>query len=698
MGHTFAQQALARAAGLASAEIGQIVDVRPDVILSHDNTAAIARLFAGLGIQRVAHPDRLAIALDHAVPAPTAEHAANHAEIRKFVAEQGITHFFEAGRGICHQVVSEEALVLPGQLILGADSHTTHHGWLGAFGAGIGRSEAAALWAAGELWLRVPETIRVDLVGALRPGVTAKDLSLWLLKLLGPEAGIYRALEFGGPGLRTLSVESRMVIPNLMAESGAKNAYLEPDDAVFAWLAAIKAQCEAKVKDEVETVASFNRRAGADRITAWHNRLAADALYPDPDATYLARYTVDLAQLEPAIAVPHNPAHVVPLSQVAGTRIHQAFIGTCTNGRLEDLAAAAAALRGPDGRVRRVAEGTRLVVIPASSQVLQEALAAGYIRTFLEAGAMLGVPGCGPCMGNHLGIPAAGETVISTANRNFRGRMGNPDADIYLASPAVVAASAVAGRIAGVKDLPGRNRGFSRSSVLREQPAKASIPEQRQPALPDAAPERSTSAAGSVGDRPEQEVSQRGMNELQAASCRPQTVTANPPPSLFNLQPSTYAGRAWVYGDDVNTDVIFPGKYTYTVKAEADLARHALEDLDPGFATAVQPGDIIVAGRNWGCGSSREQAVTSLRAAGVRVIIAASFARIYFRNTVNNGLLPIVCPEAVAAIEPGERVSVDLGRCVVTCAAGEFPFPAFSASVSRILDAGGLLEMLRRGA
>ncbi len=679
---TFAQKALARASGLASVEVGQIVDARPDVILSHDNTAAIARLFAGLGICHVACPDRLAIVLDHAVPPPTAEHARNHAEIRKFVAQQGITHFFDAGRGICHQVISEEALVLPGQLILGADSHTTHHGWLGAFGAGIGRSEAAALWATGELWLRVPETIRVDLVGALPPGVTAKDLGLWLLKLLGPEAGIYRALEFGGPGLHTLSVESRMVLPNLMAESGAKNAYLEPDDAVFAWLAQRLKACSNDFSRSPQARSNdFSR-------SPHHERLAAAALYPDADATYLARHTVDLSRLEPAIATPHNPADVVPLSQVAGTRVHQAFIGTCTNGRLEDLAAAAAALAGPDGRVRRGAAGTRLVVIPASSQVLQEALAAGYISTFLEAGAMLGVPGCGPCMGNHLGIPASGETVISTANRNFRGRMGNPDSSIYLASPAVVAASAVLGRIAPPDGLEARSWKLDASRENSKLKAMASQTKTW-------ASQSGMEASAGLSRQQAQLAKASSPGERIGESHREAARAANLAPSTFNLQPSTYTGRAWIYGDDVNTDVIFPGKYTYTVKAEAELAQHALEDLDPGFAAAVRPGDIIVAGRNWGCGSSREQAVTSLRAAGVRVIIAASFARIYFRNTVNNGLLPIVCPEAVAAIEPGERVSVDLGRCVVTCAAGEFPFPSFSPSVARILDAGGLLEMLR---
>jgi 3-isopropylmalate/(R)-2-methylmalate dehydratase large subunit len=430
MAETFAQKALARAAGLERVEIGQIVDARPDRVLSHDNTAAIARLFASLGMDRVAHPERIAITLDHAVPPPTAEHAQNHADTRRFAREQGIEAFFEAGRGICHQVLSEEALVLPGQLILGADSHTTHYGWLGAFGAGIGRSEVAALWATGELWLRVPETIRVDLVGALRPGVTAKDLGLELLRLLGPEAGIYRALEIRGPGVASLSLESRMVIPNLMAESGAKNAYMEPDGAVFDWLAPRLA-----------------RRTG-ERVAACRDLIAAGALYPDEDATYLERHMVELDRLEPVVALPHSPAKLAPLSEVAGIPVQQAFIGTCANGRLEDLAAAAGVLRG-----RQIAGGTRLLVIPASNEVLQAALAAGYVETFIAAGAMLGVPGCGPCMGNHLGVPASGETVISTANRNFRGRMGNPEASIYLASPEVVAASAVLGRIGGPEDL-----------------------------------------------------------------------------------------------------------------------------------------------------------------------------------------------------------------------------------------------------
>jgi 3-isopropylmalate/(R)-2-methylmalate dehydratase large subunit len=645
MGFTFAEKALARAAGLPQSVAGQIVDARPDVALSHDNTAPIARTFREIGARRVRFPERLAITLDHAVPAPTTQHAQNHAEIRRFVADQGITHFFEAGRGICHQVISEEALVWPGQLVLGSDSHTTHFGWLGAYGAGVGRSEMAAIWATGELWLRVPETIRIDLIGALPPGVTAKDLSLWVLRKLGPDAGIYTALEFGGSGLASLSLESRMVIPNMMAEAGAKNAYLEPDEAVFDWLA--------------ERLAA---RSGESEATC-KARVAEGVLYPDPDAMYQARYTLDLAALEPLVAQPHNPANVVPLSEVSGVHVDQAFLGTCTNGRLEDLAAAAAVLRDADGSVRHVAPGTRLLVIPASSEVLQDALAAGYIQTFLAAGAMLGTPGCGPCMGNHMGVPAPSEVTISSANRNFNGRMGTPGSQVYLGSPAVVAASAVLGRIADPRELEASSGKLEIGNSKLE--------------------------AGSW----KLETGSLNPETGHAADSSPSASRAQFPAS--SNQPPT-SGRAWVYGDNVNTDVIFPGKYTYTISDPAEMARHALEDLDPTFAGAVRQGDIIVAGKNWGCGSSREQAATCLRVAGVQTIIAASFARIFFRNAVNSGLLPIACPEAAAAIQAGEVVTVDAGRCVVRCAAGEFSFPPLSDSLRRIVEAGGLVPMLKQ--
>ena len=421
---TFAQKALARSAGESHVQPGQVVDVHPDRILSHDNTAAIARIFVAFGLERVRDPDRLAITLDHAVPPPTAQHAQNHAEVRAFVEANSVRHFFEVGRGICHQVLSEEALVFPGQLILGADSHSTHFGWLGAFGAGIGRSEVAALWATGELWLRVPESLRITLTGKLPAGVTSKDLCLQLIGALGADGGLYASVEFAGPGLATLTLESRMVLPNMMAEVGAKNAYLPPDAAVFDWLAT-----------------GLSRRTGQPR-EACREEVERGALYPDEDAPYENEITIDLAAVEVQVACPHQVDNVQPISSLVGRRVHQAFIGTCTNGRLEDIAAAAEVVRG-----KRVAAGTRLLVVPASSEVLLAATKRGYVTTLLEAGAVIGPPGCGPCMGNHMGVLAPGEVCISSANRNFRGRMGQPEAEIYLASPAVVAASAIAGHI-----------------------------------------------------------------------------------------------------------------------------------------------------------------------------------------------------------------------------------------------------------
>ncbi len=413
MGFTFAEKILARTAGLPTAEAGQIVDARPDIILSHDNTAAIYQTFKKLGLSKVKNPEKLAITLDHAVPAPTTEHARNHQEVRQFVREQGVQYFFEVGRGICHQVHSEEGVVLPGNLVLGSDSHTPHFGWLGAFGAGVGRSEVAALWATGELWLRVPESVRVVLEGEWPRGVTAKDFCLRLMGDHGVEGGIYQSIEFSGSAVTALSLDSRAVIPNFMAEFGVKTAYIAPDEKVFEYL---------------------KGRA----------RRPYTPVYPDADARYEAEYHYDVSALEPLIACPNSPDNVKPLSAVAGTHIDQAFLGTCTNGRLEDIAAAADVVRG-----RKVAPGVRFIVIPASSEVLKEGMRRGYIQELVEAGAVINTPGCGPCMGNHMGVPAPGEVTISSGNRNFNGRMGTPDAPCYLASPAVVAASALAGEIAG---------------------------------------------------------------------------------------------------------------------------------------------------------------------------------------------------------------------------------------------------------
>ncbi len=632
---TFAEKALARAAGVTEAHAGDILIVRPDRILSHDNTAAIAHIFYDeLEGRRVMDPERLCVVLDHASPPPTPKHAQNHAETRQFVQAQGIRHFFEVGRGICHQVISEEGLVLPGDLILGADSHSTHYGWLGAFGAGVGRTEVAALWDTGQLWLRVPESLRINLYGELPAGVTAKDLCLQVSQTLGADGGLYYSLEFAGPGINSLSLESRMVIPNTMAEIGVKNAYLPPDQAVFDFL--------------------------AGRTEVPRSQIEAQAIYPDEGAVYAAEYDLQLDLLEPLVACPHSVDNVQPLSVVAGQHVDMAFIGTCTNGRLEDLAAAATVLRG-----QHVHPGTRLLVIPASNQVYLDALRQGYLEVFIAAGAAIGVPGCGPCMGNHLGIPAAGEVVISSANRNFKGRMGQPDASIYLAAPAVVAASAIAGSIAA----PG-------GSPVRSAPA--------QPAM-----HLKGQSAGGNGSKKRNGSLVSVQNLLLDQNSFDSSI-------LESRMESLSGGKVWKYGHNVNTDQIFPGKYTYTVTAPEEIAAHAMEDLDPLFAQSVRPGDVIFGGSNFGCGSSREQAVTCLKYKGVQALVAGSFARIFYRNAINQGLPAVICPAAVAAARPGDPVQVDLVNGLIHLPAGDFAFPAFPPNVRLILEAGGLVEYTKQ--
>lgn len=422
MAMTASETLLARASGQRAVKPGDVVVIEPDVVLSHDNSAAIAQLFAQLPQRRVKYPERLAITLDHAVPPPSPKHAQNHQAVRRFAREQGIKNFFEVGRGICHQVFCEEGLVGPGMTLLGADSHSTHFGWLGAFSAGIGRSEVAALWATGELWLRVPETIRFTLSGALAPGVTTKDLTIQLIGQLSSEGATYMAVEFAGAGMQRLSPDSRAVLSNMMAEMGAKNAWIAPDEITWRWL---------------------EQALRRTRPHDFHERLAYfqdNALYAQAGARYAQEHHIDLDRIEPMLSCPHTVDNALPLSAVAKTAVDLGFIGTCTNGRLEDIAAAAEVLRGRKIR-------SRLLVIPASALVLRDASEAGYITTLLEAGATIGTPGCGPCMGNHMGVLAPGEVCISSANRNFRGRMGERDARIYLANPAVVAASCVAGHI-----------------------------------------------------------------------------------------------------------------------------------------------------------------------------------------------------------------------------------------------------------
>lgn len=414
---TFAQKVLAKKVGLEAVSPGQIVEVAPDVVLSHDNGAAIRGIFEKMGGKKVFDPKRVVLFTDHAVPAPSTVHAENHRLVREFAKQQGIKDFFDVGRGVCHQVLMEEGLALPGELVLGSDSHTPHAGVMGAFAAGIGRSEAASIWALGRLWLMVPESLKIVVHGKLPEGVYSKDLALRVIGDLSAEGGRYMSVEWHGEAIEALSLDQRAVLPNISAEMGAKNSYIPPDEKVFDYL---------------------KGRA----------RRAYEAIYPDPDASYARVVEYDAGDTKPMVACPHTVDNVKPLTDLAGTHIQEAFVGTCTNGRLEDLKIVAGVLKG-----RKVHPDVRFIIVPASSRVYLDALKAGYLETIVEAGGVMGPPGCGPCVGNHMGVPAVGEVVVSSANRNFQGRMGTKESEIYLASPAVVAASAVAGTLTHPADL-----------------------------------------------------------------------------------------------------------------------------------------------------------------------------------------------------------------------------------------------------
>jgi len=416
VGKTLTEKILGRKAG-KDVQAGEVITVSPDYVLSHDNSAAIIQEFRKLGVEKVKAPEKIVIVLDHIVPASEEKYAQNHKSIREFVAEQGIPHFFDINAGICHQVLPEQGFALPGKVIVGSDSHTPSYGALGAFATGIGRTETACTWATDEIWLRVPETMRIDLSGRFRAGVFAKDLSLKIIGDHGAEMANYKAVEFAGPAAGDISVGSRLTLANMSAEMGAKNGYFAPDAKTLKWL-------EGRARGPFVAASS------------------------DPDARFESVLAYDLGLLEPQVACPHTVDNVKPIGAVAGKPVNQVLIGTCTNGRLEDLEAAAAIFRG-----RKVHSGVRVLVIPASWEVYRGALESGALAVLVDAGCVILNSGCGPCLGAHEGLMAAGEVCLSTSNRNFQGRMGHRDSEIYLASPATAAATAVAGKIADPREF-----------------------------------------------------------------------------------------------------------------------------------------------------------------------------------------------------------------------------------------------------
>jgi len=411
---TISEKILSRASG-KTASAGDFVIANIDYAMAHDGTSVLAvKAFKEMGAKKVWDPTRIIIPFDHIAPANNETAAKLQQGIRQWIKEQGIINFFDVGNGICHQVLPEQGFAMPGKLIIGADSHSCTYGAFGAFATGVGATDMAEIFATGKLWLRVPQTIRITVEGKLTKGVSAKDMTLYIIKNVGADGANYKAIEYYGDAITMLSVPERMTLCNMVIEMGAKAGIVPPDKKTDEYL------------------------KGRAREKYTH-------VFADKHAEYIEEYNFEVGDLQPQVAKPHEVNNVVPVGDVAGTHLDQVFIGSCTNGRYEDLEAAARILKGKKVRARTI-------VLPASREVLIKATESGIIATLLEAGAIIAPPGCGPCLGAHMGVLAEGETCLSTSNRNFRGRMGAGGL-IYLASPETAAASALTGKISDPRDL-----------------------------------------------------------------------------------------------------------------------------------------------------------------------------------------------------------------------------------------------------
>lgn len=588
-GKTFVEKIL-------NAPVGAIVFKKPDIVLTHDNTASIAGTFRKMGGEKVHDSNQLLVVLDHNAPPTNAKLATQYQDIRNTVNNQKISKFHDAGDGICHQLMANYAR--PGMTIVGSDSHTCTAGAFNALAAGIDRTEAAGLWKRGETWFRVPETIKVNLNGKLRDGVYAKDLSLYIIGKISSAGANYMSIEYHGEGVGSLSISDRMTIANLASEMGAKNA-------VFP----------------------------ADEVLAKHLGGKIEGVWADRDAEYAIEMDIDLNEIIPLVAAPHHVDNVKPLTELRGLEMDQGLIGTCTNGRIEDLRIAADILKG-----KKVKPGFQLLVVPASKEIYMQAIKEGILTTLLEAGANVLSSSCGPCLGTGQGIPADGYKVVSTANRNFLGRMGNKNSEVYLASPAVVAYTAIEGKLAH-PDLDKLAGDF----IIPEKDDEKSVFIQ-----PD---------------------DNRKINGV------------------------------WNYADadNLNTDQMFAGNLTYNIlssDAEA-IMPHLFVGFDENFTKNVEPGDIIIAGDNFGCGSSREHPAVGLAHAGVKAVIAKSVNRIFYRSSVNQGLPIIILPDFVEKYKPGDTISLDMATGKLTLNGEAFPFEPLPSELVKIFKSKGLVNYLK---
>ena len=577
------------------APAGAIVFKKPDIILTHDNTASIYETFNKMGSGKIFDPGQLLVVLDHNAPPTNAKLATQYEEIREMVRKHKIEKFYDAGRGICHQIMSYHAL--PGMIIVGSDSHTCTAGAFNTMAAGIDRTESAGIWTRGETWFRVPESIKITLNGKLNKNVYAKDLSLWIIGMIGTAGANYMSIEYHGEGVSSLSISDRMTIANLASEMGAKNAVFPADNVLKEYL-------QDKEYKEV---------------------------WAEEGAEYTREIEIDLDKIYPLVAAPHNVDNIRGISEVADTQVQQGLIGTCTNGRIEDIRIAAEILRG-----KKVKSGFQLLVIPASREIYLQAIEEGLVTVLIQAGANILSPSCGPCLGTGQGIPADGYTVISTANRNFPGRMGNKNSEIYLASPATVACSAIAGIITDPREKAGNEKYI----IDRKE-------------------------AGSV---------------------------------YIDDDENRKVNGVWNYSDcdNLNTDQMFAGNLTYNILSSdpESILPHLFEGFDKSFRANAEKGDIIIAGDNFGCGSSREHPAVGLAHIGIKAVIVKSVNRIFYRSSINQGLPLIVLPEAMKAYRGGDRVDIDFERGKVIVGDRAINFEPLPDMLNEIIQSKGLVNWI----
>ena len=619
---------------------GDFLSIRPHRCMTHDNTSAVMSKFKGIGAKRVKNPNQLTFALDHDIQNQDESNLKKYRAIEAFAKEHGVD-FYPAGSGIGHQIMVERGYVVPGSFVVASDSHSNMYGALGAIGTPIVRTDAAAVWATGEFWWQIPRSIQVVLEGKLPTGATGKDVIITLCGLYNHDECLNAAVEFTGPGVAALSMDARFSISNMTTEWGPLVGWFPVDTVTVAYMRGVHHRLKAI------GVERFTEK----QIEGW----AANPPAPDADASYAARIVLDLAEVTPHVSGPDTVQAMQSVAEmeVKKVAIQKAYLVSCVNSRVEDLDAAANVLKG-----KKVAAGVKFYLGAASQWVQEEAEKRGIWKTLMDAGASPLPPGCGPCIGLGIGLLEAGEVGISATNRNFKGRMGSRDAKCYLASPEVVAASAVAGYICGPQEF----------------------------------------RAGSP---------RRQFSEMTVASGNAEKV------EILPGFPQRVKGRlVFMPQDNVNTDAIYGKDYTYRDDMTPQMmAKVVMENYDPQFAARTQAGDVIVSQFNFGTGSSREQAVTCLKAKGIPLVIAASFSQTYLRNAFNNGFLCIEVPEFVArtreqfakeiaakekTVIPGDEIDIDFTSSTISWRGEKFVFPALGSAPQSLVIAGGVENLVAK--